>query len=268
MMSYPFADRAAEDERLVAQGRLFDPLTDRLFRQAGLAPGMRVLDLGSGAGNVARLAAERVWTDGTVVGIEQDPDAVERARRRTDAAGVEFRVGDVQTLEGVEGGFDAVVGRLILMYLPDPVAALRRAAARVRPGGLVCVHEADLSYLWADPQTPLWGRVRSWFLETLEKAGVEARMGPSLHTAFRAAGLPEPSLLVEGFAAGGPDAPYWGWANLVAATVPLMERLGVATRAEVDPATLADRLRAETVAGDACVIGPLMTGAWAVLPDA
>src|SRR4051812_35574812 len=88
-MSYPFSDRVAEDERLVAQGRLFDPLTHRLLRAAGLAPGMRVLDLGSGAGNVTRLAAQLVGPQGAVVGIERDPAAVELARRRTDAGNVE-----------------------------------------------------------------------------------------------------------------------------------------------------------------------------------
>jgi SAM-dependent methyltransferase len=189
-MNYPFADRAAEDERLVAQGVLFDPLTRRLLQQAGLAPGMRVLDLGSGAGNVARLAAGLVRPRGSVVGIERDPAAVALAQRRTDAANVEFRVGDVQTLEGVDDGFDAVVGRLVLMYLPDPIAALRRAATRARPGGLICLHEADLSYLWANPQAPLWAQVRGWLVEALDKAGVASRMGPSLFTTFRAARLP------------------------------------------------------------------------------
>jgi SAM-dependent methyltransferase len=260
--SYPFADRAAEDERLVAQGALFDPLTRRLLTQAGLAFGMRVLDLGSGAGNVSRLAAEIVGTGGAVVGIEKDPSAVELARRRTDATNVEFRVGDAQTLAGVEGDFDAVVGRLFLMYLSDPVAALSRAATRVRPGGLICMHEADLLYLPASPRTPLWGQAHRWLVDTLEKAGIERRMGPSLFTAFRAAGLPAPRLLVEAVAEGGPDAPAWGWANIVSAAIPLMERLGVATRAEVNPSTLADRLLAETLASDGCVIGPPMTGAW------
>jgi hypothetical protein len=103
MDSYPFADRAAEDKRLIAQGTLFDPLTRRLLQQAEIAPGMRVLDLGSGAG-------------------------------------------DVQTLEGVEDGFDAAVGRLVLLYMADPLAALRRAATRLGPGGLICMHEADLGY--------------------------------------------------------------------------------------------------------------------------
>jgi ubiquinone/menaquinone biosynthesis C-methylase UbiE len=109
-MSYPFSDRSAEDERLVAQGRLFDPLTRRLLTEAGLAPGMRVLDLGSGAGNVTRLAAEFVGPYGAVVGIERDRAAIELARRRTTAANIEYRVGDVQTLDGVDDGFDAVVG--------------------------------------------------------------------------------------------------------------------------------------------------------------
>jgi SAM-dependent methyltransferase len=265
--SYPFADRVAEDERLVAQGALFDPLTRRLLTRAGLAPGMRVLDLGSGAGNVARLAAELVGPGGAVVGIEKDPAAVDLARRRTDATHVEFRVGDAQTLDDVEGGFDAVVGRLFLMYLPDPVAALSRAATRLRPGGLVCMHETDLLYLPASPQTPLWGQVHQWFVDALEKAGIERRMGPALFTAFRAAGLPGPHLMVEAYAEGGLNAPAWGWANVIAATVPLMERLGVATQAEVDPPTLADRLLTETLASDGCVIGPPMTGAWVNVPE-
>ena len=267
-MDYPFANRAAEDERLVAQGALFDPLTRRLFEQAGVASGMRVLDLGSGAGNVARLAAELVGPTGAVVGVERDPVAVELARRRTDAPNVEFRVGDVQTLQDVEDGFDAVVGRLVLMYLTDPVAALRRVASRVRAGGLVCVHEADLDNLCAAPLTPLWAQAHEYFVQALEKAGIATRLGPRLFTTFRAAGLPGPQLLVETFAAGGPDAPAWGWANVISAAVPLMERLGVATRAEVDPPTLADRLLAETLAEDGCVIGPPMTGAWVRLPAA
>ncbi len=152
------------------------------------------------------------------------------------------------------------------MYLTDPVAALRRAATRLRPGGVICMHEADLAYPCATPLTPLWSQIQAYFLAALEKAGIERRMGPALFTAFRAAGLSGPSLLVETFADGGPDAPAWAWANVVSATVPLMERLGVATRAEVDPATLADRLLSETLAVDGCVIGPPMTGAWVAVP--
>ena len=209
-MNYPFADRAAEDERLVAQGRLFDPLTRRLLEQAGLSPGMRVLDLGSGAGNVARLAAELVGPDGAVVGIERDPAAAELARRRTDAPNVEFRVGDVQALDGVEGGFDAVTGRLVLMYLTDPVAVLRRAAELVRPVRLICMHEADLDYLSASPLTPLWTQVHGYFMQALEKAGFAARMGPPVVHRLPGRRAARPQLLVEAFAARRPGRPGLG----------------------------------------------------------
>lgn len=265
-MDYFTADRAAEDERLLAQSRLVDPTTKRLLEHAGLAPGMRVLDLGSGAGNVARLAAELVGPDGAVVGVEKDPEAVELAQRHTSAPNVEFRVGDAQTLHGIEDGFDAVTGRLILLHLPDPVAALRAAAARVRPGGLVIMHECDLAYLWASPEPPLWTQARAWLLEAAEKAGIRLRLGPALYSLYREAGLPGPQLLVEAVAGGGPDAPAWAMANVVSAVVPVMERFGVATRAEVDPATLAERLLAEITECDGCVICPPFTGAWAVRP--
>lgn len=266
-MNYPFgADRVSEDERLIAQGRLFDPLTSRVLQEAGLRPGMRVLDLGSGAGNVTRLAAGLVGPSGSVLGVDTDPEAVELAARRTTVRNAAFRVADIQTLEGIEDGFDAVVGRLVLMYTPDPAAVLRSAAGRVRPGGLVCMHEADLAYPNSSPRTPLWAQTQAWFLDALAKGGFEGRMGPALFSTFLAAGLPGPRLLVEGFAEGGPDAPAWAWANVFSAAVPLMERTGVATHAEVDSPTLASRLLAEILAVGGCGFGPPMTGAWTVLP--
>jgi ubiquinone/menaquinone biosynthesis C-methylase UbiE len=111
---YVFTDREGEQQRLERQAGLFDPLTEGVFRAAGLGPGMRLLDLGSGAGDVAMLAARLVGPDGKVVGVERDHDAVVAAAARVDRAGlpnVRFVEGDVQTLDDIEGGLDAVVGR-------------------------------------------------------------------------------------------------------------------------------------------------------------
>lgn len=264
-MSYVFEERRAEHERLEAQAGLFEPLTERMPRRAGLEPGMRVLDVGSGAGHVAVLVSRLVGPEGSVLGVEQDPRAVEMAGetiRRSGATNVEIVVGNALTLEGIDDGFDAAVGRLVLMYLPDPVAALRQAAARVRPGGVVAFHEADLAYEWAVPETPLWERARGWFLDTIVKVGVEPRMGLRLYRTFLAAGLPAPDMMLETLVEGGREAPAYGWANLLIGIVPLMERLGVATTVEVQPDTLAERLLAETLAKDGVIVGPPMIGAW------
>jgi len=230
---------------------------------------MRVLDLGSGAGDVALLAARLVGPDGEVIGVERDPDAVASATARVQRAGianVRFGQGDVQTLAGVEGEFDAVVGRLVLMYVPDPVAALARTAELLRPGGMVCVQEGDMTYDWAQPMTPLWTQVRAWFLETLERVGVAPRLGLSLYQSFVGAGLPGPELRLECAVIGGPEAWAWGWANVVRGVLPYMERLGVATAADLQPDTLAQRLLDDVLAHDGIVIGPPLVGAWAHTP--
>src|SRR5262249_1999306 len=101
---YAFADRAQEQRRLASQAELFDPLTERLFRTAGLGNGMRVLDLGSGAGDVAMLAARLVGREGEVVGVERDPEEVASATARVALAGlpnVRLIQGDAQTLAGI-----------------------------------------------------------------------------------------------------------------------------------------------------------------------
>jgi len=266
-MAYVFADGTDEERRLRDQSTVLDPLTARLLDRAGLRPGMRVLDLGSGAGNVTALAADAVGPDGSVVGVDKDPDAVERARRlMAHRTNVEFHVDDVCRLDGTDDGFDAVVGRGVLMYLPDPVAALRVATGHLRPGGLICMQEPDMTYLWASRSTPLWDEVRRGFLEAFERAGVHARMGLSLFAAFREAGLPDPALVMEAPAGGGASSPAYGWANSFRAMLPLMERLGIAVSDAARAEDLTERLDAEILAWDGIVLGPPLYGAWTTAP--
>jgi cyclopropane fatty-acyl-phospholipid synthase-like methyltransferase len=98
------ADRDEEERRLVAQARYLDPLTERVFRQAGLGSGMHVLEIGSGAGDVALLASRLVGPGGSVLGIERSPEAIALARRRITAAGIEnitLVQGDLSALTAV-----------------------------------------------------------------------------------------------------------------------------------------------------------------------
>jgi len=69
--SYVLGGTGHELERLIRQARIFNPFTERLFRNAGVARGQRVLDIGSGVGDVAMLVAELVGPTGEVVGFER-----------------------------------------------------------------------------------------------------------------------------------------------------------------------------------------------------
>ena len=101
-----------ELDRLRAQARLIDPITRRFFRDAGIIPGMRVLDVGSGAGDVAFLVADLVGDSGEVVGVDPAPNALARAKARADAQSrrnVFFREDDPAQMS-FDRPFDAIVG--------------------------------------------------------------------------------------------------------------------------------------------------------------
>lgn len=255
--------RDAEQARLERQALLFDPVTERVFRAAGIAPGMRVLDLGSGAGDVSMLTARIVGPAGQVVGVERNPDAIESARARVRRAGFEnvsFIEGDVAAFEP-DGAFDAVVGRLILMYLPDPAAALARVAGLLGPGGIVCLHEINGSRL-AQPDTPLFAEVSRIIVTAFERAGVAVDMADRLHSAFRAAGLAAPELRYERVA-GGPERRLTVYLrDELAGLLPLLEREGLATAERLGLDTLAARLDADLERTGGIVTLWPMIGAW------
>jgi ubiquinone/menaquinone biosynthesis C-methylase UbiE len=85
---YAFGSTDTEHDRLIRQAVYLAPLTERLFREAGIGPGQRVLDLGSGVGDVAMLAAKLVGPSGEVVGVERDLRSIVRASARVGAAGL------------------------------------------------------------------------------------------------------------------------------------------------------------------------------------
>jgi len=254
-----------ELDRLVSQGRFLGDLSRHFLHLAGLEAGMRVLDVGCGAGDVSFLAAAIVGEAGSVVGIDRSADAIAIAGKRAAAAGlanVRFDRLDVADLPP-EPAFDAVVGRLVLMYFPDPAAVLRPLARVVKPGGLVTFHEFDFDGMKCEPACPLFDKVMAWMRQTFSRAGAEIRMGAKLGRVFEDAGLPTPQMRLESRVERGPDsAVYDQVAGVMRTILPLVEKTGVATPAELDIDTLAERLRQEAVALRASLISPSLVAAW------
>ncbi len=248
--TYTMGRTEEEEERLIQQSQLYDAVTRRFFKEAGISGGMKVLDIGSGPGDVALTAAELVGPEGAVVGVDVNPAILETARARAQAAGftnVEFVAGDARTLD-LGNDFDAVTGRLVLMYMADPADALKQLATRLRPGGIVAFQEADFTpyHQMYRPNTPLANKLIDWVLQVFERSGAHSGMGFDLYRAFVEAGLPEPYMHFESPVGGPQDwAGYQYIANSIRSVLPLLQEYGIATAEEVDVETLAERVRQE-----------------------
>ena len=253
---YLFQSRDAERQRLIAQDRLVAPLTRRLLERAGIAAGMRVLDIGSGSGDVSFLVSRLVGPTGRVIGVDRDPAQVAFAEQRAKAEGltnVQFMAKEFQDVT-LDDNVDAIVGRLVLMYAANPIDALRRVLRNLRAGGVVALQESIIDYdgpVFVEPPNCLAAKAVEWFRAGFKHAGVHARMGLRLFGMMRAAGL-NPSTEIEMLTPirQGPDGDLFNIITaLVRSQLPAIMASGAATEREIDVETLEQRLIADAPEG-------------------
>jgi ubiquinone/menaquinone biosynthesis C-methylase UbiE len=131
----------------------------RLVDLAQLNRGTRVLDVATGTGEVALLAARAVGPAGTVIGIDLSPGMLARARAKAAQAGlsqVEFREGDALRLDLPDESFDVVLSASSLFILPDMAAAVREWRRVLAPGGRLGFSSFGPSFL--QPLREMWAK--------------------------------------------------------------------------------------------------------------
>ena len=264
VVDYALGYTDAEQERLIRQAAIIAPITERLFSEAGIGPGHRVLDLGSGLGDVSMLVARMVGPSGKVVGIERDAASIQRAQARVAAAGlrnVSFIQSDVSRIAS-DQLFNAAVGRLILQFLPDPVGVLRSVYRLVRPGGVLAFQEPSLtSLLSLGAGLPLWSRVHRLIHETFSRSGVNPEMGLTLHKIFQEVGLSAPVMHLEMSLGSNAELVRWT-SDLLYSLRPAAEQHKVSLKELGDLTTLPNRLCSEVTAAKAVVSVVPLVGAW------
>jgi SAM-dependent methyltransferase len=268
-VDYILGHSPAEIRRLILQAGILKPITERLLREAGVAPGMRVLDLGCGAGDVALLAAEMVGPNGAVVGIDRNGDALSAACSRARGAGhanVEFREGAAEDFVD-PAPFDLAIGRYVLVHQADPTNFIRSAVSHVRPHGLIAFHEiAVYGECRALPPVPLWERCWNLIITAFRSVMVHPDAAGRMTAYFHDAGLKRPTIFCETPVGAGPDSPLYGWlACTLRSVLPQLEKIGVSTAAEVDIDTLEDRLRDAASTVHSQVLGPMQVCGWTKL---
>jgi SAM-dependent methyltransferase len=245
---YTVGRTEAETRRLIQQAELYEQHSRQWLTNAGLRPGMKVLDIGTGAGDVAFLAAEFVGPNGSVVGTDVNPLVLETARSRGIALGlanVAFVEGDFRTMD-LPTDFDAITDRNVLLYQSDPFEALTAAVKHVRSQGIVAIQEIDFRPLVTYAQIAKgqsYARTVRWINRAFEETGTYVGMGFDLPSAYLAASCTTPRMASYA-PMGGP--PEWSgfdyWVETVRSIAPLLEKLGLASPEELALTTLRQTL--------------------------
>ncbi|OBK70340.1 hypothetical protein A5651_22535 [Mycobacterium sp. 1274761.0] len=221
---------------------------------------MRVLDCGSGGGDVSIIVADLVTSSGRVLGIDRDAAQVEAANRRVEDLGlthVRFEIADLSSPP--DGPFDAIVGRLVLMYQLDVESVLRALAARLNSGGVMAFMEYEHNptnqvLMW--PRSPSVDTLMGWMDAAFDVLGHQAHMGTRLPSLLRSIGLePRPPHEVTGAVYTG-ETVWQHETTLVANLSPLLVAHGVATEEETDVDAFAERVRSDLGPDPVLISGP------------
>jgi ubiquinone/menaquinone biosynthesis C-methylase UbiE len=270
-VTYMLGSEAHELERLNRQGSVIRPATEAILRRTPIAPGMRVLDLGTGTGDLAFLLADVVGRRGRVVGLDRATDALiagEARRRAMDVPNIRFVQGDVTTWKPEpDERFDALTARLLLFHVADPLAVLRHHMASVRPGGTVLIVEFDVTVARTDPMTPTTTQAVGWVNEATRRHGRDPAIGRQIGSLLAKAGVCVKGVLgLQPYLVPGDPAGPDFIAAAVRSFYPTIERTGVATAGEVQLDTIRRRIYGEVRDADAVVLPPAVVGAWGTIP--
>lgn len=213
-----------------------------------LEPGMSILDVGCGPGNITADLADLV-APGPVVGIDVAASVLEEARALASERGagnISFIPGDFRAAGLAPGSFDVVHAHQVLQHLRDPVDALRAMGRLAKPGGIVAARDSDYSAMTWAPDDDRLDRWRAIYLQVTRRNGAEANAGRWLLRWAHQAGLHQASYSTSTWTYATPaDRTWWGdlWAERALASTFAEQAVayGVATPGEL--ADIADAWR-------------------------
>ena len=196
----------AARERLETLEVSCDPFTASHLDKVGVAPGWHCLEVGAGAGSVARMLCERVGPDGRVVAVDLEPTLL----ADLSLPNLEVRRLDVVVDELPEAAFDLIHTRLVLVHIPQRNELIPKLVRSLRPGGVLLLEECDLTKAMTADDGVFRPSFEAMYRPVLE-AGLDIYWAPTMPGLVEAAGLVDIVELRElhTFTGGSPLAEFW-----------------------------------------------------------
>jgi len=151
-----FEKNAEELERLKLQATIALEQEQAVWKEAGLNPGMEVLDLACGPGFTACELAKTVGADGCVLGVDLNEELIATAQQAKESEGIEnvsFQLGNLYDLDLPENSFDFVYARFVFQHLEKPELVLSNVWKLLKPGGVLCILDIDDNWTSFAPES-------------------------------------------------------------------------------------------------------------------
>lgn len=197
-----------ELNRLRLQSKILSAFTRRALLSANVSVGMQVLDVGTGIGDVACIAADIVGSAGHVHGVDIEPTMITAARseaRVRNVPNVTFEaignpsLSDMRCAARPKDGYDVVVGRFVLAQQAHPLQFLKSLSARLKPGGTCLIIETANPgrAAWSSPPVPDYDELVRILFDMTQELGHDHTVGVRMASLFKDAGFAEPSMIGE-----------------------------------------------------------------------
>ncbi len=239
-----------------------EDITRKLIERGEIKSGMKILDLGCGEGNVTFLLSNYVGSEGIVVGIDSNENAIDNAKKKSKELGLSnlyFIVGDItQDFKIEHSNFDVIIVRRVLMYLSNPQSTIATAIKYLKPNGIFLAQENNIS------QTPIGlesmphhKKINDLIRKTLERENVNFNVGFELNTILTNTGLKVENVWAEAVLSTPNQPTPWSFLAHVMKNRMLTHKV-ISDVSELELETLGERLTNERMENSRTFISDLV----------
>jgi predicted O-methyltransferase YrrM len=223
-------------DRLKLLATIFDPMSHKLLRNAGLREGMRVAEIGCGVGLIALWIAAQIGVSGSLVAVDSNEEQLRIAEQNAAAAGLKnisfHRAAACET--GLSRGyFDLVYSRFLMCHLTEPEKALLEMRALLNSGGILVCEDFEMSAVCTKPATHSYERLVSISRSPDRELGVDSDIGPKLPDLFAINGCGNPEVATYESTSRRGDAKGF-WKITLREAAPAILEHGIANAQELD----------------------------------